>query len=121
MQHAKDNAKDFVQEKKAAASAEVHKQQAKDANLPVGDRVSAAGQFVGDKWDETVHAAKRDANATTEDLKHLANEKESAVKASVHKEEAKDPNRPIGDRVSAAGQFVGDKASETYHGVARKM
>jgi len=118
MQNAAKNASDYAQENKAAFDADIHKNQAQNPNLPLADRAKAAGQYVGDKASEGVHSLKqdvRDVKDAKPGLSHETLEKQAAVKAEVHKSQARDSNLPVTDRAKAAGQYVGDKASEGAH------
>jgi len=49
-----------VEEMKAKANAELHSAQAKDPNLPLTDRASAAASYVGDKLTEKTQQMKKE-------------------------------------------------------------
>ncbi|KAK9898751.1 glucose repressible protein 2 [Cystobasidium minutum MCA 4210] len=46
----------------ATSQKEVHKEQAKDSSAGVGERLSAAGSAVSDKFDEQSAEAKKETN-----------------------------------------------------------
>jgi phosphoribosylaminoimidazole-succinocarboxamide synthase len=110
-----------------AAKKEENKAIAKDSNVPLGDRISAACGVVSekvkemagkgeheanisklehsDKIGDTVNAAKGAVEGKAQEIKH------SALKEG-YKAQAKDSNETLTNRVAAVGHAASEKLSE---------
>jgi len=121
--------------KAADANYELHKGQANNPLLPVGDRVQSGAQAAGDavtgsyhRTAETVKTGGEGATGTSQLAKDVQNRayqasehlkvQEADANYELHKNQVTNPNLPVADRLTAGAKLVEDTVQGGVHRVA---